>query len=102
VVLADELVLPLLSTLLRLDMSLHPQARHIENQPLGLMLVEERSRQLNNSPTLLGLYRLFDTFYILAIIMNLPNTHRSRHWVISLVPTPATTIKRRKNMSRIG
>ena len=94
---ADELVLPLLSTLLRLDMSLHPQARHIENQPLGLMLVEERSRQLNNSPTLLGLYRLFDTFYILAIIMNLPNTHHSPHWVISQVTIPAMTIRKRKN-----
>jgi len=45
---AYEIVLPLLSMLLRLGMSLHRQARHIENQPLGLMLVEELSRQLNN------------------------------------------------------
>jgi hypothetical protein len=64
--------------LLKLDMSLHRQARRTVNQLLDLMLVEELFRQLNNSPTLLGLYHLFDTFSILAIIMNLPNTHRSR------------------------
>ena len=76
---ADEIVLPLLSMLLRLDMSLRRQDQNIANQLLVLMLVEELFRQLNNLPTLLGLYRLFDTFSILEIIMNLPNTHHSRH-----------------------
>jgi hypothetical protein len=76
---ADGIVLPLLSMLLRLDMSLRRQDQHIANQLLDLMLVVEPSRQLNNSPTLLGLYRLFDTFSTQAIIMNLPNTHRSPH-----------------------
>jgi hypothetical protein len=76
---ADGIVLPLLSMLLKQDMSLHRQDQHIANQLLDLMLVEEPCRQLNNSPTPLGLYRLFDTFSILAIIMNLPNTHHSRH-----------------------
>jgi hypothetical protein len=99
---ADGIVLPLLSTLLKLDMSLHQQDQHIAKQLLDLMLVEELSRHLNNSPTLLGLYRLCDTFSIRAIIMNLPNTHLSLHWAISQVQTPATTTRRRKNMSRTG
>jgi len=77
--LADGIVLLLLLMLLRLDMSLHRQDQRIVNQLLVLMLVEELFRQLNNLPTLLELYRLFDTFSILEIIMNLPSTHRSRH-----------------------
>jgi len=99
---ADRIVLLPPSTLLRLDMSLHRLAPRIVNQHLDLMLVEELFRQLNSLPTLLGLYRLFDTFSILATIMNLPNTPRSRHLAISQVQTPAMTIRRRKSSSRIG
>ena len=99
---ADGIVLPLLSMLLRLDMSLHQQDQHIAKQLLDLMLVEELSHQLNNSRIQLELYRLCDTFSILAITMNLPNTHRSPHWAISPVPILATTTRRRKNMSRTG
>jgi hypothetical protein len=99
---ADGIVLPLLSMLLRLDMPLRRQDQHIVKQLLDLMLVEEPCRQLNNSPTLLGLYRQCDTFSILAIIMNLPNTRHSRPLAISQVPTPATTTRKKKNMSRTG
>jgi uncharacterized protein YjgD (DUF1641 family) len=83
--------------LLRLDMSLRRQDQHIANQLLDLIQVEELSRQLNNSRIQLELYHLFDTFSILAITMNLPNTHRSPHWVISQVTIPAMTIRKRRN-----
>jgi hypothetical protein len=83
--------------LLKPDTLPRPQARRIVNQHLDLMLDDELSHQPNNLPTLPGLYRLFDTFSILATIMNLPNTLRSHQWDISQVIILATIIKRRKS-----